>query len=171
MGNKTVAIIPARGGSKRIPRKNIKEFCGVPIIYYSIHAALESQLFDEVMVSTDDEEVAKIALQMGAKVPFMRSSETANDFATTAEVITEVLIDYEKQQGKTFDYACCIYPTAPFIKMSDLSAGFELLVQQKFNSVFPITAFSYPILRSLKMDGQQRVTMNWPEYQTARDAA
>ena len=109
-----IAIITARGGSKRIPRKNIKEFCGKPIIEYSIEAALESGVFDEVMVSTDDEEIAEVARKAGAKVPFMRSSLSAGDYASTDDVLMEVMLAY-KEQGREFDALCCIYPTAPFV--------------------------------------------------------
>ena len=111
---KTLAIITARGGSKRIPRKNIKNFCGRPIIDYSIKAALNAGIFDEVMVSTDDKEIAEISKEAGAKVPFYRSVSTAGDYATTADVLKEVLLEYEKR-GKTFDRFVCLYPTAPFI--------------------------------------------------------
>ena len=109
-----LAIITARGGSKRIPRKNIKEFCGKPIIAYSIEAALRAGCFDTVMCSTDDAEIADVAKQYGAEVPFFRSPETSNDFATTADVLREVIGEYEKRR-QIFDYFCCLYPTAPFI--------------------------------------------------------
>ena len=109
-----LAIITARGGSKRIPKKNIKDFCGKPIIAYSIEAAMESGLFDEVMVSTDSTEIAETAEKYGAVIPFMRSEKTADDYATTADVILEVIEKY-RDLGKTFDYICCIYPTAPFV--------------------------------------------------------
>ena len=111
----SVAIITARGGSKRIPKKNIKDFCGKPIIAYSIEAALNAECFDEIMVSTDSREIAETAVRYGAKVPFMRSEKTSNDFAATADVIKEVLEEYEKL-GKSFEWLCCIYPTAPFLK-------------------------------------------------------
>ena len=129
-----IAIITARGGSKRIPHKNIKNFCGKPIIAYSIQAALESKLFDEVMVSTDDEMIASIAKDYGASVPFMRSAENANDFATTRDVLDEVMKTY-KEQGKTFDYMCCIYPTAPFITAKKLKEAFALLRSAKTEQV------------------------------------
>ena len=116
---KNLCIIPARGGSKRIPRKNVKDFLGKPIIAYSIEAALKSGLFDEVMVSTDDPEIATIAKQYGASVPFMRSAETVNDFATTADVLNEVLSEYKKR-GQVFDNMCCIYATAPLIVSQDI---------------------------------------------------
>src|SRR6266487_4283794 len=113
----TIAIIPARGGSKRIPRKNVKLFCGKPIIAYSIEVSLATGLFDEVMVSTDDEEIAAIAKQYGANVPFMRSEKNANDFATTLDVIKEVIASYQNIE-RSFKYGCCIYPTAPFVTSS-----------------------------------------------------
>lgn len=163
---KTIAIIPARGGSKRIPGKNIKPFLGKPIITYSIEAAIASKLFDEVMVSTDDEEIAKIAKQYGAKAPFLRSETTSNDSATTADALTEVLNEYEKT-GHHFDYACCIYPTAVFVSPEKLKEAFELLVQQHYLSVFPVMPFSYPIWRSLKNENE-KLCMNWPEYLNSR---
>ncbi|RYF72735.1 MAG: pseudaminic acid cytidylyltransferase, partial [Cytophagaceae bacterium] len=120
---KTLCIIPARGGSKRIPRKNIRPFLGSPIIAYSIRAAQESGLFDEVMVSTDDAEIAQMAQLYGASVPFARSSDTSNDFATTAAVLTEVLDTYA-QHGQHFDRACCLYATAPFVTADKLREAF-----------------------------------------------
>lgn len=162
----TVAIITARGGSKRIPRKNIKPFLGQPIIKYSIDAALKAGCFTEVMVSTDDEEIAIYAKSCGAVVPFLRSNETSNDFATTAEVITEVLKQY-KQINKHFNYACCIYPTAPFITAQKLQLAYEKLIQKKAKSVVPIVRFGFPILRSFKVD-EGLVKMNWPEYMNSR---
>ena len=161
-----LAIIPARGGSKRIPRKNIKNFHGKPIIAYSIEAALKSGLFDEVMVSTDDVEIKNISLELGAKVPFLRSENTSNDTATTLEVIREVLESYKKED-RTFDEVCCIYPTAPLMKSSHLTAGLDLL-ENEIASVFPVVPFSFPILRSLKVDEDNFVSMNWPEYSHTR---
>ena len=163
---KTVAIITARGGSKRIPRKNIKDFLGKPIIQYSIDAALQSGIFDEVMVSTDDPEIATIALELGVLVPFMRSASTSGDMATTAAVLTEVLDQY-KQAGKHFQYGCCIYPTAPFVTADKLKEAFQLLLQQKADSVIPVTRFSFPIWRSFKMDAG-KLAYNWPENATRR---
>ncbi|HEY1054422.1 MAG TPA: pseudaminic acid cytidylyltransferase, partial [Emticicia sp.] len=129
-----IAIIPARGGSKRIPRKNIKDFCGRPILAYSIQAALDSQLFDEVMVSTDDGEIAEISTQYGASVPFFRSADNANDYATTASVLTEVLDSYTNL-GKKFQYGCCIYPTAPFVTAQKLKDAYQLLADKNFDTV------------------------------------
>ena len=146
-----ICIIPARGGSKRIPRKNIKEFSGKPIIAYSIEAAINSGLFDEVMVSTDDIEIAKIAIQYGASVPFMRSDKTANDFATTFDVIQEVLQEYELL-NKKFDFTCCIYACAPFVTDEKLIDSFQVLQENKFDSVFPIMPYGFPIQRALKKE-------------------
>jgi len=148
-----IAIITARGGSKRIPRKNIKEFCGKPILVYSIEAALNSGCFDEVMVSTDDAEIAEIAKAAGASVPFFRSAKTADDFATTADVIEEVLEEYAKL-GKTFEYACILYPTAPFVTGEKLRKAMELLRNEGADSVLPIVQFSFPPQRAfISVDG------------------
>ena len=144
----SIAIITARGGSKRIPGKNKKDFLGKPILTYSIEAALKSGVFDEVMVSTDDEEIADIARKAGASVPFYRSAETANDFATTAQVLNEVLEEYAKQ-GREFEYLCCIYPTAPFITAEKLKEAMELLKEPGTDSVMPVVAFSFPPLRGM----------------------
>jgi pseudaminic acid cytidylyltransferase len=163
---KKIAIIPARGGSKRILRKNIKEFLGVPIIKYSIDAAIKSKIFDEVMVSTDDREIAELAISCGAKVPFMRSPETADDHSTTADVIKEVLDSY-KDQGKEFDHSCCIYPTAPFITHAKLKYAYQELVEKEADSVVPVVRFSFPIQRSFKKE-DGLLKMNWPEYLNTR---
>lgn len=166
---KKIAIIPARGGSKRIPRKNIKDFLGKPIIAYSIEAALNSELFDEVMVSTDDEEIASLARQYGARVPFLRSIETSDDYATTVDVLLEVLAQYGETEGKAFDYGCCLYPTAPFVKANILKEGYDTLVRKNFDTVFPVVAFSYPVWRGLRACGDQgRVEMIWPEFLNTR---
>lgn len=163
---KTVAIITARGGSKRIPRKNIKDFCGKPIIQYSIEAAIQSGIFDEVMVSTDDEEIALVARQAGAKVPFLRSAKASDDYSTTAEVLMEVLNEYQ-QRGVAFEYGCCIYPTAPFVSAKKLADAFTVLKANNADSVIPVTAFSFPIWRSFKME-DGKVSYNWPENATRR---
>lgn len=158
---KRIAIIPARGGSKRIPRKNIKMFCGKPILAYSIEAALESELFDDVMVSTDDDEIANIAKQHGATIPFYRSSETANDFAILKDVLNEVIANYRKQRI-FFDEVCCILPTAPFVEAEDIIISHSILEKEKCVSVIPVVKYSYTIFRSLKIDNGKLV-MNWPE--------
>ena len=163
---KSVAIITARGGSKRIPRKNIKEFCGKPILAYSIEAALTSGIFDTVMVSTDDEEIAEIAKQYGAEVPFYRSEKTANDYATTNDVLLEVLEEYEKR-GEHFDLACCIYPTAPFVTAQKLKAAVEQLNASDADTLIPVVAFSYPPQRAMIVkDG--RLVFEYPRYLDSR---
>lgn len=147
-GNKAIAIITARGGSKRIPKKNIKEFCGKPIIAYSIEAAIKSELFDEVMVSTDSEEIAEIAKQYGAKIPFLRSKKTADDYATTADVLVEVLNKY-KENNRNFKYVCCIYPTAPFVTSNKLVEAMNLLIQnEEVDAVSPVVKYSFPPQRA-----------------------
>lgn len=161
-----LAIIPARGGSKRILRKNIKDFLGKPIIIYSIESALNSGLFDEVMVSTDDVEIANIALQYGAKVPFLRSIKTSDDYATTFDVIEEVIEKYELDNFK-FKNACCIYPTVPFINGNKLKEGYEKLIKEKYDSVFPVMKFSYPIQRSLKIT-KSKVELFYPQFLNTR---
>lgn len=160
---KKIAIIPARGGSKRIPRKNIKPFLGKPIIAYSIEAALNSKLFDEVMVSTDDEEIAEVARQYGARVPFLRSNKNADDHATAVDVITEVIECYQKID-QVFDVACCIFPTAPFVVAEKLKASFSLLLEKNYDTVFPVLKFSFPIQRAIKLDDANRMTMFQPEH-------
>ncbi|WP_026523378.1 MULTISPECIES: pseudaminic acid cytidylyltransferase [unclassified Butyrivibrio] len=162
-----IAIITARGGSKRIPRKNIKVFCGKPIIHYSIEAAIQSGIFDEVMVSTDDEEIAEIAKAAGAKVPFFRSAETSSDTATTADVLLEVLDEYEKR-GQSFEYGCCIYPTAPFITARKLREAMDELVKSGAESIVPMQEFSYPPQRGLFIDDKGLVKMLHPEYAETR---
>ena len=164
---KNLCIIPARGGSKRIPRKNVKEFLGKPIIAYSIEAALKSGLFDEVMVSTDDQEIAAIAKQYGASVPFMRSAETANDHAIIADVLEDVLKGYDKL-GTHFDNMCCVLATAPLMRSDDLMAAYKKLIETDFVTVMPIVQFSFPIMRSLKMDADGKIEFNWPEYYPVR---
>lgn len=161
-----LCIIPARGGSKRIPRKNIKDFLGKPIIAYSILAALDSGLFDEVMISTDDEEIAEIALNQGVKVPFLRSTETSNDYATTYQVLEEVLLEYEKI-GSSFDYVCCIYPCAPFVNGEKLKLAFDTMIKGEFDSLFPTVGFGFPIQRALKLDNQ-KISFFYPEYALSR---
>ncbi|MCK0144112.1 pseudaminic acid cytidylyltransferase [Arenibacter sp. F26102] len=163
-----LAIIPARGGSKRIPQKNIKPFLGKPIIAYSIEAALKSNLFEEVMVSTDDEEIAEIASQYGAKIPFIRSSENSNDFAVLADVIGEVLKTYSIQ-GLNFDNVCCILPTAPFVTSEKIIEAYNLLIdtERNFDTVFPVLEFSFPIQRCLQIKND-KVEMIWKEHLNTR---
>lgn len=163
---KSLAVITARGGSKRIPRKNIKEFCGKPIIRYSIEAALESGVFDEVMVSTEDEEIRQIALACGAKVPFLRSQQMAGDMAMTHEVVLEVLQEY-RARGQEFDFVCCIYPTAPFITAEKLRESKRILEDSGADGVVPVVAFSFPPQRCFVIrDG--KVEFKWPENRLVR---
>lgn len=161
-----LCIIPARGGSKRIQKKNIKDFLGKPIIAYSIEVALNSGLFDEVMVSTDDIEIAGIASSYGAKIPFMRSKKTSDDFATTFEVIEEVLADY-KLNDKTFKYTCCIYPCAPFTTKNNLELSYQLLIKHNFDSVIPIIPYSTPIQRAIREE-KASIKYFYPKYSLSR---
>lgn len=151
-----IAIIPARGGSKRIPRKNIKEFCGKPMIAYSIQTALESGLFDEVVVSTDDDEIAKVAEFYGARVPFKRPLELANDYAATIPVIQHAI---EALNLPNLTTVCCIYPTAPFLTIQTLQESYSYLKQNQADFVMPVIAFSCPFERALKQDEQGFLTM------------
>lgn len=146
-----LAIVPARGGSKRIPRKNIKVFAGKPILAYSIEAAADSGVFSEIMVSTDDMEIAEVAKQFAANVPFMRSEQNADDFSTTSDVLFEVFEEYKKQ-GKQFDYACCIYPTAPFITGEKLKEAFDVLKNERKEVVIPVLPYEHPIQRALSIE-------------------
>lgn len=164
---KNLCIIPARGGSKRIPRKNVKPFLGKPMLAYPIEAALNTGLFEEVMVSTDDEEIAEVARQYGANVPFMRSTETANDYATLADVLHEVLDEY-KNRGMQFDNMCCILATSPMLQSEDIRNGYTKLINSEFSTIVPIVQFSYPILRSFKMDDNGAISYNWPQYAKSR---
>lgn len=165
-GQKRIAVITARGGSKRIPRKNIREFCGKPILAYSIEAALGAGCFDTVMVSTDDAQIAEIAAAYGAEVPFLRSAETANDFATTAEVLKEVLAEYERR-GQDFDALCCIYPTAPFLTADVLRTACGLLEENHADSVLPVVRFSFPPQRCV-VKKDLFLEFKWPEYRNSR---
>lgn len=164
---KNLCIIPARGGSKRIPRKNIKDFLGKPIIAYSIEAALQSGLYDEVMVSTDDAEIAEIAKQYGASVPFFRSEKTANDYAGLAEVIDEVVLEYANR-GQNFDNWCCLLSTAPFVNERILNDTYQKFAEQHFDTLRPVVRFSYPIQRAFKMTDEGLVSFMNPEYAQTR---
>jgi len=164
---RNICVIPARGGSKRIPRKNVKDFCGRPIISYSIEAALNCHLFEEVMVSTDDEGIARIAKEFGASVPFFRTKNNADDFATTAQVLEEVIGDYRKS-GREFDSICCIYPTAPLLNIDRILEGYDKLNNKEIETVFPVTKFDYPIWRGLYKDANSKVEMVWKEHLNSR---
>lgn len=161
---KNLCIIPARGGSKRIPRKNIKDFLGKPIIAYSIDVALESAIFDEVMVSSDDEEITQIAKQYGARVPFLRSGKASDDFATTLDVVKEVLDSYRKI-GKKFENICILYPTAPFVTIKRLNEGYNKL--GSYQACIPVVAVDYPVWRAFKLK-DETLSYQWPEYETSR---
>jgi len=163
---KTLAIITARGGSKRIPRKNIKEFCGRPIMAYSVEAAVASNVFDTVMVSTEDEEIAQIGKKYGAEIPFYRSEKTAGDFANTNDVIDEVIEEYEKR-GEYFDIIACIYPTAPFITAKRLNDAVTELIKNDGDSLIPVVNFSFPPQRGMEIkDGA--LSLVYPEYRDSR---
>lgn len=164
--DRKLAVITARGGSKRIPRKNIKDFCGKPIIAYSIEAALGSGVFDTVMVSTDDEEIAGIAGQYGAEVPFFRDAKTSDDHSTTSDVLKEVLAAYE-ERGESYDMVCCLYPTAPFVTAEKLGTAVECLADSAADVLIPVVAFSYPIQRSMVIE-KGRLVFRHPEYLDSR---
>jgi N-acylneuraminate cytidylyltransferase len=162
-----LCIIPARGGSKRIPRKNVKPFLGKPMLAYSIESAKQSRLFNEIMVSTDDKEIAEVARQYGAQVPFMRSVEAASDFATTSDVLKEVIARYIEREQE-FDNFCCLYATAPMVQSKDLVAAYERLNQSDFTCVYPVVQFSYPIWRCLDLAEDGSMRRHWPEYENSR---
>lgn len=164
----TIAIIPARGGSKRILRKNLKPFDGVPMIARSIQTAIDSGLFSQVVVSTDDEEIAELARTCGAQVPFMRPAALADDFAGTAAVIAHAL-QALRQQGQEFDYACCIYATAPLLQSRFLRQGLQLLEQQPGKSfAFSVCDFGFPVQRALTLDDQGALNALYPEFRDTR---
>lgn len=162
----SIAIITARGGSKRIPQKNIKEFCGKPIIAYSIEAALKSGIFEEVMVSTDSEEIASIAKKYGASVPFYRSEKTSSDYATTADVLEEVLECYEKN-NITFETMCCIYPTAPFVTSEKLKAAYNNYRNTDSDSLMTVVQFSFPPQRGVIFNNEKIQYIN-PQFTNTR---
>ncbi|KFZ31356.1 NeuA [Pseudidiomarina salinarum] len=162
-----IAVIPARGGSKRIPRKNIRMFSGKPMIAWSIKAAIESQCFDEIIVSTDDDEIAETARKYGAVVPFMRPKELADDYASTVQVVKHALEWYEST-GNKVDQLCCIYATAPFVDAKDISAGLELLIQEDADYAISITSFPFPIQRALTVSDSNRLNMFQPEHALTR---
>ena len=162
----SVCIITARGGSKRIPRKNVRDFCGKPMLAYSVETAVTSGIFDVVMVSTDDDEIADVARKYGAEVPFMRSEATSNDYATTADVLREILSEYAKR-GIEFDRMCCLYPTAPFVQVSELMEASEM-IEAGASSVIPVTSFDFPPLRGFRVGTARSST---PSPSTHRPAA
>ena len=165
-GLSSVAIIPARAGSKRIPGKNTRLFLGKPIIAYSIEAAISSGLFNEVMVSTDSEEIANLAINLGASAPFLRSRKNSDDYATLANVVFEVL-NRLADSGRKFDFSCCILPSSPFVKASNIIKAQHLLENENLDSVFPVVRFSSSIFRSFRRHGN-KIQMYWPEYRDIR---
>ena len=162
-----VAIIPARGGSKRIPNKNIKHFAGKPIIAYSIEAAKVSGLFDKIFVSTDSEKIALTAKEYGAEVPFMRPKELSDDFTPTAPVLLHAL-KWLEVQGMPAKFACCIYATAPFVRPEYLKKGFRLIMRKRASAVFSVTAFPFSIFRALNINEAGCLEMFWPEHECTR---
>lgn len=162
----SVCIITARGGSKRIPRKNVREFCGKPMLAYSVETAVASGIFDVVMVSTDDDEIADVARKYGAEVPFMRSEATSNDYATTSDVLREVLSDYGKC-GAEFDTMCCLYPTAPFVQVSELKEA-SAMIEAGASSVIPVTSFDFPPLRGFRVGEDGSLEYAFPEFAQTR---
>jgi pseudaminic acid cytidylyltransferase len=163
---KRLAVIPARGGSKRIPRKNIRPFLQQPIISYSIRAALNAELFDEVMVSTEDTEIADVARALGAQIPFPRSTETSDDYSTISDVLGEVLTQYEIM-GKLFDVVCVIYPAAPFVTAERIKQGYDLLLGGNHDAVMYVVKFGYPIQRALTLD-RGKLSFMHPENSNKR---
>ncbi len=163
MNEKAVAIIPARGGSKRIPRKNIKNFHGKPLIAYSIQSAIDSELFDKVIVSTDDSEIAEISKKYGAEVPFLRPKDLADDFTGTQSVVDHTL-QYLKSNGEEYDYYCTIYATAPLLQIKYLIIGFEKLQNSDAINAFSATSMPFPIKRTFKINKNERCEMFWPEH-------
>jgi len=163
----TVAIIPARGGSKRIPNKNVRPFAGKPMISYPITAALQSGVFDRVIVTTDSEEIAEVAVGHGAEAPFRRPARLADDHTTTAPVVVHAL-EWLAANGGPATQACCIYATAPFIRPTDLEAGHRILTETGASSAFSVTSFAFPIFRALKVTGEGQLAMFWPEHRLTR---
>jgi pseudaminic acid cytidylyltransferase len=164
---KAIAVIPARGGSKRIPRKNVKVFSGRPMITYAIAAAQESQLFDHIVVTTDDSEIAEVAQKNGAEVPFMRPVSLSDDFTPTVPVVAHA-IEMCEEIDWDFDYVCCIYPCVPFIQVGDLKQAFELLVGSEANFAFPVVEYAPPIQRALKMNDLGEISSFFPDFELSR---
>jgi N-acylneuraminate cytidylyltransferase len=162
-----VAIIPARGGSKRIPRKNIKAFHGKPMIAWSIEAATASGCFDKVIVSTDDAEIADVAREWGATVPFMRPPELSDDYAGTLPVIRHA-VEWLSEHGAVVDYACCLYATAPFVSSGDLRRGWQLIQQSKCSYAFSVTSYAFPIQRAIRIGKDGAVEMFDPAAFSSR---
>lgn len=168
MSAKTIAVIPARGGSKRIPRKNIRNFCGKPMLAWSIAAAQKSGCFDHILVSTDDEAIAQLAKDLGAEVPFMRPAELADDYSTTTAVMAHAVTWFEQQRGDVAA-ACCIYATAPFIRSDDLRQAQALLLSRETSTFVACgTKFAYPIQRAFRLKEDQSIVFFQPEHLLTR---
>ena len=164
---KVLAVIPARGGSKRIPKKNIKDFFGKPLITYSIQAAIDSKLFDKIIVSTDDKEIAEIAKKYGAEVPFLRPKELSDDFSGTVDVVNHT-VEYLESQGERYEYICTIYATAPLLQTKYLIKGYDELKISDAVNAFSSTSMPFPIQRTFKLNGDGRCEMFTPEYYMSR---
>ena len=164
---KTIAIIPARGGSKRIPRKNIRLFSDLPIIAWSIKTAISSKCFDKIIVSTDDQEISEIALSYGAEIPFIRPKSLSDDHTKTSDVISHAL-QFEESEGNHYEYACCIYPTAPFLKEDSLKIGLKMIKKGIYDFVFSATTYAFPVQRGFSFNPQDGLKMLFPQYKEAR---
>ncbi len=162
-----LAVIPARGGSKRIPRKNIKNFCGLPMIAWSIRAAIHSRCYDRIIVSTDDDEIASVAKEYGADVPFIRPLELSDDFTGTIPVVAHA-IDWQNQHGPAATQVCCIYATAPFLQADDLQRGLQVLKSTGADYAFSVTSYAFPIQRAIRITAEQQIEMFQPEHFNTR---
>lgn len=160
-----LCVIPARGGSKRIPRKNIRPFAGLPMIAHAISAAEDSGCFARIVVSTDDTEIAAVAREHGAETPFVRAPELSNDTAGTAEVVVDAI---ERLNASEFEFTCCLYPTAAMADPADLRNAREMLAASEADSLLPVVEFDYPPARALRLEGNGRIAFQWPEYALAR---
>ncbi|WP_169776836.1 pseudaminic acid cytidylyltransferase [Campylobacter mucosalis] len=159
-----LCVIPARGGSKRIPHKNIKDFCGLPLIAYSIQNALKSAVFDEIIVSTDDEKIAEVAIKYGAKVPFVREANLSDDYATSSDVVRDAIV----KMGEDFSDICCLYATAPLLTPDVLVKAYSEFSSVSCDFLFCATEFSFPIQRAIKLDENLRVSMFYPQFELTR---
>ena len=162
-----LCVIPARGGSKRIPRKNTRDFCGRPIIAWSIDAAVKSECFDRIIVSTDDEDIASVAKQYGAEIPFMRPAQLADDYTGTTAVIAHA-IEWHNSHGEETSKVCCLYATAPFVQATDLQKGLDILESSEAGYAFSVTSYAFPIQRAIRITGDQRAEMFQPEHFNTR---
>jgi len=163
----SIAIIPARGGSKRIPRKNLRTLGGVPVISYAINVALKSKLFERVFVTTDDQEIADISMDFGAEVPYLRNANLSDDYATTIDVISDFVVQLQ-QQGELYEYACCIYPVTPFLQAKRLKEAYEIIRTNSWDYVFPAIEFSTPVERGFKKDNFGVIDFKYPEFASTR---